>query len=117
MDNSAVDIADVPLLFAVNYRIREYKTCITALQRMLDENESRHVQVPLPHDHPVAMGVPLPHSLLAPHRHFCDAVRVTIAAIESLVESMEAWADDIERTIQDVVRQTRRILTSRSHPY
>ena len=84
---------------------------------MLDENESRHVHVPLPHDHPVAMGVPLPHSLLAPYRHFCDAVRVAIAAIESLVESMEAWADDIERTIRDVVRQTRRMLTSRSHPY
>ena len=117
MDNSAIDIADVPLLFAVNYLIREYKKCITALQRMLDENESRHVHVPLPHDHPVAMGVPLPHSLLAPHRHFCEAVRVAIAAIESLVESMEAWADDIERTIRDVVRQTRRMLTSRSHPY
>ena len=80
MDNSAIDIADVPLLFAVNYLIREYKKCITALQRMLDENESRHVHVPLPHDHPVAMGVPLPHSLLAPHRHFCDAVRVAIAS-------------------------------------
>ena len=117
MDNSAVDIANVPLLFAVNYLIREYKKCITALQRMLDENESRHVHVPLPHDHPVVMGVPLPHSLLAPHRHFCDAVRVAIAAIESLMESMEAWADDIERTMRDVVRQTRRILTSRSHPY
>ena len=117
MDNSAIDIADVPLLFAVNYLIREYKKCVTALQRMLDENESRHVHVPLPHDHPVAMGVPLPHSLLAPHRLFCEAVRVAIAAIESLVESMEAWADDIERTIRDVVRQTRRMLTSRSHPY
>ena len=117
MDNSAIDIADVPLLFAVNYLIREYKKCITALQRMLDENESRHVHVPLPHDHPVAMGVPLPHSLLAPHRHFCDAVRAAITTIESLVESMEAWADDIERTIRDVVRQTRRMLTSRSHPY
>ena len=115
MDNSAVDIADVPLLFAVNYLIREYKKCITVLQRMLDEN--RDVQVPLPYDHPVAMGIPLPHSLLAPHRHFCDAVRVAIAAIESLVESMEAWTDDIERTIRDVVRQTRRILASRSHPY
>ena len=80
MDNSAIDFADVPLLFAVNYLIREYKKCITALQRMLDENESRHVHVPLPHDHPVAMGVPLPHSLLAPHRHFCDAVRVAIAS-------------------------------------
>ena len=88
MDNSAIDIADVPLLFAVNYLIREYKKCITALQRMLDENESRHVHVPLPHDHPVAMGVPLPHSLLAPHRQFCEAVRVAIAAIESL---WKAW--------------------------
>ena len=36
MDNSAVDIADVPLLFAVNHLIREYKNCITVLQRMLD---------------------------------------------------------------------------------
>ena len=115
MDNSAFDIADVPLLFAVNYLIREYKNCITVLQCMLDEN--RDVHVPLPYDHPVAMGIPLLHSLLAPHRHFCDAVRVAIAAIESLVESMEAWADDIERTIRDVVRQTKRILASRSHPY
>ena len=84
------------------------------LQHMLDEN--RDVRVPLPNDHPVAMGIPLPHSLLAPHRHFCDGVRAAIAAIESLVESMEAWANDIERTIRDVMRQTRRML-SRSHPY
>ena len=115
MDNSALDIADVPLLFAVKYLIREYRNCIATLQLMLDEN--RDLFVPLPDDHPVALGVALPHSLLAPHRHFCDAVRVAIAAIESLVESMEAWADDIEITIRDVVRQTRRILTTRSHPY
>ena len=115
MDNAALDTADVPLLFAVKYLIREYKNCIAMLQLMLDEN--RDLRVPIPHDHPVAMGIPLPHSLLAPHRHFCDAVRVASATIESLVESMEAWADDIERTIRDVVRQTRRILQSRSHPY
>ena len=115
MDNSALDTADVPLLFAVKYLIREYRNCITMLQLMLDEN--RDVRVPLPNDHPVALGIPLPHSLLAPHRHFCDAVRVAIATIQSLVDSMEAWADDIERTIRDVVRQTRRISQSRSHPY
>ena len=115
MDNDAFDVADVPLLFAVKYLIREYRNCITTLQSMLDEN--RDLFVPLPNDHPVALGIPLPHSLLAPHRLFCDAVRAAIATIESLVESMEAWADDIERTIRDVVRQTRRILQSRSHPY
>ena len=117
MDNSAIDTADVPLLFAINYLIREYKKCVSVLKSMLEENESRHVHVPLPHDHPVAMGVPLPHSLLAPHRQFCEAVLVAIAAIESLVESMEAWVDDIERTLRDVIRQTRRILASRSQPY
>ena len=115
MENPSLDTADAPLVFAVKYLIREYRNCIATLQLMLDEN--RDLFVPLPDDHPVALGVPLPHSLLAPHRHFCDAVRVAIAAIESLVESMEAWADDIERTIRDVVRQTMRILTSRSHPY
>ena len=115
MDNSALDTADVPLLFAVKYLIREYRNCITMLQLMLDEN--RDLRVLLPNDHPVALGIPLPHSLLAPHRHFCDAVRVASATIENLVESMEAWADDIERTIRDVVRQTRRILQSRRHPY
>ena len=114
MENSASDTADAPLLVAVKYLIREYRNCIAMLQLMLDEN--RDLCVPLPNDHPVALGIPLPHSLLAPHRHFCDAVRVAIATIESLVESMEAWADDIERTIRDVVRQTRRILQSRSHP-
>ena len=87
MDNSALDTADVPLLFAVKYLIREYRNCITMLQLMLDEN--RDLRVPLPNDHPVALGIPLPHSLLlAPHRHFCDAVRVAIATIESLAK---AW--------------------------
>ena len=115
MDNAAFDTADVPLLFAVKYLIREYRNCIATLQLMLDEN--RDLFVPLPNDHPVALGIPLPHSLLAPHRHFCDAVRAAIATIESLVESMEAWADDIERTVRDAVRQTRRMLQNRSHPY
>ena len=115
MENSSLDTADAPLLFAVKYLIREYRNCIASLQFMLDEN--RDLFVPLPDDHPVALGVPLPHSLLAPHRHFCDAVRAAIATIESLVESMEAWADDIERTICDAVRQTRRMLQNRSHPY
>ena len=115
MENPSSDAADVPLLFAVKYLIREYRNCIATLQLMLDEN--RDLFVPLPDDHPVALGIPLPHSLLAPHRHFCDAVRAAIATIESLVESMEAWADDIERTVRDAVRQTRRMLQNRSHPY
>ena len=115
MDNDAFDAADVPLLFAVRYLIREYRNCITTLQAMLDEN--RDLFVPLPNDHPVALGVPLPHSLLAPHRLFCDAVRAAIATIEGLVECLDAWADDIERTIRDAVRQTRRMLHSRSNPY
>ena len=115
MEDPAVDAADAPLLFAVRYLIREYRNCIASLQFMLDEN--RDLFVPLPNDHPVALGIPLPHSLLAPHRQFCDAVRAAIATIESLVESMEAWADDIERTIRDAVRQTRRMLQTRSHPY
>ena len=103
MDNSVLDTADVPLLFAVKYLIREYRNCITMLQLM---------RVLLPNDHPVALGIPLPHSLLAPHRHFCDAVRVAIATIESLVESMEAWADDIERTIRDVATNQENITKS-----
>ena len=115
MENPTLDTADAPLLFAVRYLIREYRNCIGSLQFMLDEN--RDLFVPLPNDHPVALGIPLPHSLLAPHRQFCDAVRAAIATIESLAESMEAWADDIERTIGDAVRQTRRMLQHRSHPY
>ena len=115
MDADAFDAADVPLLFAVRYLVREYRNCVTTLQSMLDEN--RDLFVPLPNDHPVALGVPLPHSLLAPHRIFCDAVRAAIAAIEGLVECLDAWADDIERTLRDAVRQTRRMLQSRSNPY
>ena len=80
MDTDAFDAADVPLLFAVQYLIREYRNCIATLQSMLDEN--RDLFVPLPNDHPVALGVPLPHSLLAPHRLFCDAVRAAIATID-----------------------------------
>ena len=115
MEDLTGETADAPLLFAVRYLIREYRDCISTLQYMLDEN--RDLFVPRPHDHPVALGIPLPHSLLAPHRQFCDAVRAAIATIEGLVESMEAWADDIERTIRDAVRQTRRMLQNRSHPY
>ena len=70
MDNNALDTADVPLLFAVRYLIREYRNCIAMLHTLLDEN--RDLRVPIPHDHPVALGIPLPHSLLAPHRQFCD---------------------------------------------
>ena len=94
MENRSLDTADAPLLFAVRYLIREYRNCIASLQFILDEN--RDLFVPLPDDHPVALGIPLPHSLLAPHRQFCDAVRAAITTIESLVESMEAWAADIE---------------------
>ena len=65
MDNAPLDTADAPLLFAVKYLIREYRNCIATLQFMLDEN--RDLFVPLPDDHPVALGIPLPHSLLAPH--------------------------------------------------
>ena len=82
---------------------------------MLDEN--RDLFLPLPDDDPVALGIPLPHPLLAPHRQFCDANRAAIATIESVVESMEAWADDVERNIRVAVRQTRRILQNRSHPH
>ena len=53
---------------------------------------------------------------LLQHRQFCDAVRAAIATIESLVEGMEASADDIERAVRDAVRQTRRMLQNRSHP-
>ena len=77
--------ADVPLPFAVKHLIREYRNCIATLQSMLDEN--RDLFVPLPNDHPVALGIPLPHSLLAPHRHFCDAGRAAIATIEGLLET------------------------------
>ena len=48
---------------------------------MLDENQD--LFVPLPDDHPVALGIPLPHSLLAPHTQFGNAVRAAIATIES----------------------------------
>ena len=34
MDNSAIDTADVPLLFAVNQLIHEYKKCITVFKRV-----------------------------------------------------------------------------------
>ena len=115
MEELAGEIADAPLLIAIRHLTREYRNCIATLRYMLDEN--RDVFVPLPNDHPVALGIPLPHSLLAPHRQFCDAVRAAIDTIESLVESIEAWADDIERTIRDAVRQTRRMLQNRSHPY
>ena len=115
MEDLAGETADAPLLLAIRYLTREYRNCISTLRYMLDEN--RDLLVPLPNDHPVALGIPLPHSLLAPHGQFCDAVRAAIDAIESLVESIEAWADDIERTIRDAVRQTRRMLQNRSHPY
>ena len=72
MEDPTVEAADGPLLFAVRYLIREYRNCIASLQFMLGEN--RDLFVPLPNDHPVALGIPLPHSLLAPHRQFCDAV-------------------------------------------
>ena len=116
MEDPTVEAADGPLLFAVRYLIREYRNCIASLQFMLGEN--RDLFVPLPNDHPVALGIPLPHSLLAPHRQFCDAVLYVLQLLRlSLVETMEAWADDIERTIRDAVRQTRRMLQHRSHPY
>ena len=72
MENPTLDAADAPLLFAVRYLIREYRNCIASLQFMLDEN--RDLFVPLPHDHPVALDIPLPYSLLAPHTQFCDAL-------------------------------------------
>ena len=59
MENPPLDTADAPLLFAVRYLIREYRNCIASLQFMLDEN--RDLFVPLPDDHPVALGIPLPH--------------------------------------------------------
>ena len=99
-----------PLLFAIRYHPRGQKLYFHVAVRMKYD-----LLVPLPNDPPVALGIPLPHSLLV--RQFCDAVRAAIATIESLVESMEAWADDIERTIRDAVRQTRRMLQNRSHPY
>ena len=83
MEDQAVEPADAPLLFAVKFLIRENRNCISSLQFMFDEN--RDLFVPVPNDHPVALGIPLPHSLLAPHRQFCDAVRAAIAGIESLV--------------------------------
>ena len=115
MVDQAVVPADTPLLFAIKYLVREYRNAIASLQFLLDEN--RDLFMPLPNDHPVALGIPLPHSLLAPHRQFCEAVRAAISTIESLVESMEAWADDIERTLRDAVRQTRRMILNRSNPY
>ena len=59
MENPSLDTADAPVLFAVKYLIREYRNCIATLQLMLDEN--RDLFVPLPDDHPVALGIPLPH--------------------------------------------------------
>ena len=40
-----------------------------------------YIWIPLPDDQPVALGIPLPDSLLAPHRQFCDALRAAMATI------------------------------------
>ena len=67
--------------------------------------------------HPVACGVPLPPSLLGPHREFCNELRSTISKIGTLVETLEAWADDIERTVADTISETTQALSHRSTPY
>ena len=47
MEDPAVDAADAPLLFAVKYLIREYRSCISSLQFMLDENRDLFVPFPM----------------------------------------------------------------------
>ena len=115
MEELAVVPSETPLVVAVRHLAREYRNALTSLQFLLDSK--RDLLMPLPDDHPVAFGVPLPHSLLELHRKHCEAIRAAIAKVENLVESMEAWADDIERTIRDAVRQTRRVVQNRSNPY
>ena len=106
MEVLAVVPSKTPLVVAVRHLAREYRNGLASLQFLFDSN--RDLLMPLPDDHPVAFGVPLPHSLLELHRSYCEAIRTAIAKIENLVENMDAWADDIERTIRDAVRQTRR---------
>ena len=99
MEDQAVEPADTSLLFAVKYLIREYRNSKASFQFLLDEPRfvcRSQMITQLPWEF-------RPHSLLAPHRQFCEAVRAAIATIESLVESMEAWAENIERTLRDAV--------------
>ena len=88
MENPSSDTADVPLLFAVKYLIREYRNSIATLQFMLDEN--RDLFVPLPDDHPVALVIggetmsPISLLLWAPYPVVEDVSRCP-RALESLL--------------------------------
>ena len=73
---------------------------------MLDEK--RDLFLFLPNDHPVALDIPL---------HTDNFVMLyVLQLLRESCGSMEAWADDIERTIRDAARQMRRMLQNRSHP-
>ena len=58
MEDPAVDTTDAPLLFAVRYLIREYRNCIAHYSSFWMRTV---IYLYPPDDHPVALGIPLPH--------------------------------------------------------
>ena len=57
-------------LFAIRHLARDYRNATATMQFLHDSNPDLFLR--LRNDHPVALGIPLPHSLLAPHKKFCD---------------------------------------------
>ena len=45
-----------------------------------------YVWIPLADDQPVALGILLPDSLLAPHRQFCDAIESIFFLVQALFD-------------------------------
>ena len=98
---------------AARHLAGEYKNTAATLQALCDYNRDVYMALP---DHPVALGVPLPRSLLELHKECYETLQASIAKLHALAGGIEAWADDIERAIRDVVRQRRGLAHNRNSP-
>ena len=114
MEEPAIVPAEAPLIIAARHLAGEYRNTAATLQGLVDFNQDVYLAGS---NHPSALGVPLPRSLLDPHKEFCAILNASISKLEELAEGIEAWADDIERTIRDVLRQAKRQAQNRSSPY
>ena len=108
-----VDLREVPLIVAARSLAAEYRRTANTLQSICDGDREHYMSSV---EHPVALGVPLPMSLLEPHLAFRTALLTAIEKIRLLAEGIEAWADDIQMTVVDVIEQTR-LAQHRSAPY
>ena len=114
MERRAPDSSQAPLVVAVRQLAAVYSKTANSLKTLVDHHEDALKPQPeLPHN----FEVPLPRSLLTYHHQFVDELLSAIFKLRAIIQSLEAWAFDLQITIRDMMVEAKRSVSNRSSPY